>query len=113
MRAMNARRGLLLLLLLIAACKQAGAPAESAEVQLSTDLNPGLVDTALSQITRGGGARAERIKGMEAGVSALPGAAGAPVQGSAPKPPQPAALGDVRWDSEPYGAIAAAARGEL
>ena len=111
MRAMNARRGLLSLLL-IAACKQAGAPAEPAEVQLSTDLNPGLVDTALSQITRAAGPRADRIAGMEAGVSALPGPAGAPVQGSAPKP-QPTALGDVRWDSEPYGAIAAAARGEL
>src|SRR5207244_235983 len=47
-----------------------------------------------------------------AGVSALPGAAGAPV-GGAPSTPQPIAMGDVRWDDEPYGAIAASARGEL
>src|SRR4051812_32756419 len=105
MRAMNARRGLVFLLL-VAACKQGGAPAGPAEVQLSTDLNAGLVDTALQQAARSGGPRAERIAGMGAGVSALPGAAGAPVQGSAPRP-LPPALGDVRWDSEPYGAIAA------
>jgi ABC-type Fe3+ transport system substrate-binding protein len=49
---------------------------------------------------------------MRAGVSVLPGAAGAPVEGGE-QTPKPPALGDVRWDSEPYGAIAAAAKGEL
>ena len=75
---------ILFLLGALAACKQSNAPAEPAEVQLSTDLNPGMVDTALAQIVRGGGPRAERIAGMKAGVSALPGAAGAPVGGGAP-----------------------------
>ena len=103
---------ILFLLGALAACKQSNAPAEPAEVQLSTDLNPGMVDTALAQIARGGGPRAERIAGMKAGVSALPGAAGAPVGGGAPEAP-PRQLGDVRWDDEPYGAIAATARGEL
>ena len=97
---------------LVAACKDRSASTALPEVQLSTDLNPGMIDTALSLIARSGGPRAERIPGMQAGVSALPGAAGAPVAGSAPEP-QPRAAGDVRWDDEPYGAIAAAARGEL
>jgi iron(III) transport system substrate-binding protein len=110
-------RILALLAALLPACKQPGAPAGPAEVQLSTDLNPGMVDTALALVARNGGPRAERIAGMRAGVSALPGAAGAPVSvnGGPASPPQrePESLGDVRWDSEPYGAIAAAARGEL
>src|SRR5437660_636545 len=94
------------------ACKESPPPPGPPEVQLSTDLNPGMVDTALQQIARTGGPRGERIPGMQAGVSALPGAAGAPIAGS-PAAPQPSAAGDVRWDDEPYGAIAAAARGEL
>jgi iron(III) transport system substrate-binding protein len=81
-------------------------------VQVSTDLNPALVDTALSLIGRNGGARGERIAGMHAGVSALAGAAGAPVA-NGERAPTPEAAGDVRWDTEPYGAIAAAAKGEL
>jgi ABC-type Fe3+ transport system substrate-binding protein len=105
-------RSLLPLLLLFAGCKESSAPSGPPEVQLSTDLNPGMVDTALLLIARSGGPRAERIKGMQAGVSALPGAAGAPLDGGTAQP-QPEALGDVRWDNEPYGAIAAAARGEL
>ena len=92
----------LALLLLFAACTKAGAP-EAAELQLSTDLNPGAVDTALLLVSRNGGPRAQRIAGMQAGASALPGMAGA----------APAPAGDVRWDSEPYGAIAAAAEGQL
>ncbi|OLC78579.1 MAG: hypothetical protein AUH83_02150 [Deltaproteobacteria bacterium 13_1_40CM_4_68_19] len=97
---------------LLAACSQPSAPQGPAEVQLSTDLNPGMVDAALTMIARSGGPRGERIAGMHAGVSALPGAAGAPVPG-AEQTPKPAESGDVRWDSEPFGAIAAAARGEL
>ena len=97
---------------LLAACSQPPAPQGPAEVQLSTDLNPGMVDAALTMIARNGGPRGERIAGMHAGVSALPGAAGAPVPGGE-QTPKPAASGDVRWDSEPYGAIAAAAKGEL
>src|SRR5438105_4616263 len=97
---------------LLAACSQPPGPQGPAEVQLSTDLNPGMVDAALTMISRSGGPRGERIAGMHAGVSVLPGAAGAPVPGGE-QTPKPAASGDVRWDSEPYGAIAAAAKGEL
>ena len=105
-------RRLVLLAILAISCKEAGAPSGPAEVQLATDLNPGMIDTALQLIARSGGPRAERIPGMQAGVSALPGTAGAPVAG-APHQPAPPAAGDVRWDDEPYGAIAAAAKGEL
>ena len=103
---------MVLLVFALAACKRTAGPQEPAEVQLSSDLNPGMIDTALLLVSRNGGPRAERIAGMKAGVSALPGAAGAPVDGGAPQA-EPQQLGDVRWDSEPYGAIAAAARGEL
>lgn len=106
-------RKIAVLAALLAACKQSPAPAGPAEVQLSTDLHPGMVDTALGQIARSGGPRAERIAGMSAGVSALPGPAGAPVPGTPPAARPPEQKGDVRWDDEPYGAIAAAARGEL
>ena len=105
-------RRLAVLAALVAACK-ASAPSGPAEAQLATDLNAGLVDTALGLIARTGGPRAERIAGMRAGVSALPGAAGAPVAAGSPPAQEPAQTGDVRWDDEPYGAIAAAARGEL
>lgn len=105
-------RSLVLLAALLSACKST-APSAPAEVQLSTDLNSGIIDTALGLIARSDGPRAERIGGMKAGVSALPGAAGAPVTADAPQAGEPAQLGDVRWDDEPYGAIAAAARGEL
>lgn len=54
-----------------------------------------------------GGPRADRVPGRRLGASVLPGAAGNNV-------PLPEAAGDdVRWDSEPYGAIASAAAGEL
>src|SRR5947209_8658836 len=113
LRAMNASiRGLMLLSVLLVSCKEAARPGAPAEVQLSTDLNPGMVDTALGVIARNGGPRAERIGGMHAGVSSLPGSAGAPIPG-AEQAPKPEALGDVRWDNEPYGAIAAATKGEL
>src|SRR5690242_13294066 len=98
------------LFLLLAACKQGGTQG-AAEVQLSSDLNPGMLDTALLLVAHNGGPRAEHIAGMQAGVSSLPGAAGALLDGGATS--APAAAGDVRWDSEPYGAIAAAANGEL
>jgi len=110
-------RMLAVLAALLAACKEASAPAGPPEAQLSSDLNLGMIDTALGLIARTGGPRAERIAGMHAGVSALPGAAGAPVLldgGTSAAPAVPTEqLGDVRWDDEPYGAIAAAARGEL
>jgi ABC-type Fe3+ transport system substrate-binding protein len=115
-------RMLAVLAALLVACKEASAPAGPAEAQLATDLNAGMIETALGLVARGGGPRAERVAGMHAGVSALPGPAGAPVSlggGVAqPAPPtpsaaEPALAGDVRWDDEPYGAIAAAARGEL
>src|SRR5258708_27514046 len=65
-----------------------------------------MIETVLKLIERNGGPRAERIPGMQAGVSALIGAYGG-------LPADPAPLGDVRWDSEPYGAIAAAAYGKV
>src|SRR5438067_9176542 len=97
--------------LLAVGCKESGSPPPPAEIQLATDLPEGMIETALKLIERNGGPRAERIPGMRAGVSALPGAAGAPLPGTAPEPV--VARGDVRWDDEPYGAIAAAAKGEL
>lgn len=92
----------LLAFCLLLSCKPPGASGEPAEAQLSTDVNPGMVDTALMLIARNGGPRAERVAGMQAGASAL-------VDGGA----QAVAMGDVRWDNEPYGAIAAAGAGEL
>jgi len=109
---MKSLRSIAVLAALLAACSNPSAPQGPAEVQLSTDLNPAVVDTALSLIARNGGSRGERIAGMHAGVSVLPGAAGAPVAGGE-QTPKPEALGDVRWDSEPFGAIAASAKGEL
>ncbi|MGZ6142949.1 MAG: hypothetical protein ACXWLM_06405 [Myxococcales bacterium] len=65
----------LLVVAALAGCKQQQpAAAESPEVQLSTDLNPGMVDTVLSLIARNGGPRGARIEGMKAGASALPAA---------------------------------------
>lgn len=109
---MKPLRSVAVLAALLAACSNPSAPPGPAEVQVSTDLNPAAVDTALSLIARNGGPRGERVAGMHAGVSALPGPAGAPV-GDAERAPAPPAAGDVRWDSEPYGALAAAAKGEL
>jgi ABC-type Fe3+ transport system substrate-binding protein len=109
---MKSLRSVAVLAGLLAACSNPSAPQGPADVQLSTDLNQAMVDTALSLGARNGGPRGERIAGMHAGVSALPGAAGAPVPG-AEQAPKPEAMGDVRWDSEPFGAIAAGAKGEL
>src|SRR5919201_2944769 len=92
--AMSSLRSVAVAAALLAACSKPTAPQGPAEVQVSTDLNPGMVDTALSMIARSGGPRGERIAGMHAGVSALPGAAGAPVAG-AEQAPTPAAAGDV------------------
>src|SRR4051812_43968346 len=111
-RAMKPLRSIAVLIVLLAACSKPPAPQGPAEVQVSSDLNPALVDPGLAQIARNGGPRAERVAGMHAGVSALPGPAGAPVD-DGQRAEQPSALGDVRWDAEPYGAIAAAAKGEL
>jgi iron(III) transport system substrate-binding protein len=92
-------RCLPVLILAIAACRP---PAQSgaAEVRLATDLNAAMVDTALQLIVRSGGPRAERVEGAREGAAALA------------KGPQ-ALAAEVRWDSDPYGAIAAAAHGQL
>jgi len=106
MRA-NPMRCLMLAALVLPSCKEkAQQPPPPPEVQLSTDLPEGFIETALKLIERNGGPHAERIPGMQAGVSALLGSYGG--MGTEPAP-----LGDVRWDSEPYGAIAAAAKGLL
>jgi ABC-type Fe3+ transport system substrate-binding protein len=86
-----------LVFLVAAACKPA-AQGGAAEVRLATDLNAAAIDTALQIIERNGGPRAERTAGAQEGVAALS------------KEPQTAAA-EVRWDSDPYGAIAAAAVG--
>ena len=101
--------------LFLGACKEpATAPPKEAEAQLASDLDPAMVDTALKMIERNGGPVAQLIAGQHAGVSILPGAAGAPVAGvTALPPPTAPPRGDVRWDAEPFGAIAAAARGQL
>ena len=125
----------MLLSLLIAAicCLQPGCrqapPQAPPEVQLATDLPSASVEQIIRGIAARGGPRAERIPGQGLGAAALPPipraegvapiAAGAPMEGAAAAVPAPstaaapAAGGDVRWDLEPYGAIAAAARGEL
>ena len=106
MRA-NPMRCLMLAALVLPSCKEkAQQPPPPPEVQLSTDLPEGFIETALKLIERNGGPHAERIPGMQAGVSALLGSYGG--MGTEPAP-----LGDVRWDSEPYGAIAAATNGKL
>jgi len=89
------------LLLLAAACSKQTGPPPPPEVRLATDLPAPVIDTALRLIAQSGGPRAEHVPGVRAGAEALA-AGGAPSDG-----------GDVRWDSEPYGAIAAAQRGEL
>ena len=89
-------------LVLLACSKQAGPPAPAPpDLRLATDLPAPVVDTALRLIVQHGGPRAERVVVSPAGVEAL-------------STPQPGGgETDVRWDSEPYGAIAAARRGEL
>jgi iron(III) transport system substrate-binding protein len=89
-----------MLLLLAAACSRQAGPPPPPGVRLATDLPAAAIDTALRIIAQSGGPRAERVPGVPAGAEALTG--GAPRGG-----------GDLRWDSEPYAAIAAAKRGEL
>lgn len=100
----NLRAVFVLLACCALSCKQP-APEAPPELELSTDLPEGAVDTVLRNIASAGGPRAARTPGRQLGASALPAA------GAAPQPTPPA--GDVRWDSEPYGAIAASAAGEL
>src|SRR6516165_1659344 len=87
------------LLLALLACKPS-AQTGPAEVRLATDLNPAAVDTALQLVVKDGGPRAERAAGAREGAAAL--SADAAVS-----------TADIRWDSDPYGAMAAAAQGEL
>jgi len=89
------------LLLFAAACSKQAAPPPPNEVRLATDLPAAVIDTVLRLVAQTGGPRAERIAAAAAGAEVL-GQAGAPNEGA-----------ELRWDSEPYGAIAAAQRGEL
>ncbi|GAC1339258.1 MAG: hypothetical protein NVSMB23_08050 [Myxococcales bacterium] len=103
----------------------AEAPRAPAEARLASDLPSATVDQLLRNVASRGGPRAERDPGQGLGASALPslpatsagpGATTGPaVPASAVPEPATAAsaASDVRWDLEPYGAIAAAARGEL
>src|SRR5256886_1397913 len=89
------------LLLFAAACSKRAAPPPPNEVRLATALPAAVIDTVLRLVAQTGGPRAERIAAAAAGAEVL-GQAGAPNEGA-----------ELRWDSEPYGAIAAAQRGEL
>ncbi len=97
-------------LVLAAACKP--PPAPPAEVQLSSDLPSATVEQALRSTLAHGGPRGERIAGLSLGAAAL-------TRHDSPNADSDGGIaiggagGDVRWDLEPYGAIAAAARGEL
>ena len=115
---------LLPLLLLIAgafACKE--EPPAPAEARLATDLPAATADQLLRSAVAQGGPRAERAPGLGLGASALPslpeasaGPGTTPAAGKgapAASTPGQSATSDVRWDLEPYGAIAAAAKGEL
>ncbi|MBS2023626.1 MAG: extracellular solute-binding protein [Deltaproteobacteria bacterium] len=105
------------LVLLVSACKD--APPPPPEAQLSTDLPEQTIAIILSNVARQGGPRGERIAGLGLGSSALPPPARPLADGGMPPPPEPTTAkapangGDLRWDLEPYGAIAAAAKGEL
>ncbi|MFL5312553.1 MAG: ABC transporter substrate-binding protein [Myxococcales bacterium] len=89
------------LLLFAVACGKQAAPPPPPEVRLATDLPAPAIDTALRLVAQTSGPRAERIAAAPPRAEALA-QAGVPGEGV-----------DVRWDSEPYGAIAAAQRGEL
>jgi ABC-type Fe3+ transport system substrate-binding protein len=107
---------------LAAGCRQS-APAPPAEVHLATDLPADTVEQILRTIVAQGGPRAARIPGQHLGASVLPAAAAGSEGTSSARPRatpgaaqagvQAESGGDVRWDLEPYGAIAAANRGEL
>ena len=92
------------------ACKEEPArpaAAAAAAVKLQTDLPDAVVDTALRLIASSGGPAGARVETRKTDASVLPAAPGQ-------KPVAPAPAGsDLRWESEPYGAIAAAAAGEL
>ena len=113
-------------------CSEPPPSPPAAECRLSSDLPATTVDVVLRNAAAQGLPRAERIAGQGLGASALPprpAPAPAPVNNTggaaaalaAPQPatpapsaaPAPASGGDLRWDLEPYGAIAAAAKGEL
>src|SRR3954468_18112657 len=51
---MNPLRSIAVAAAVLAACSKSGAPQGPAEVQVSTDLNPGMVDTALALVARQG-----------------------------------------------------------
>jgi iron(III) transport system substrate-binding protein len=100
----------------LAACLSCKAPPPQTEpagpaaaVRVASDLPGPVVDTVLRNIVQGGGPRAERVAApsLGAGVLRARDAGAAPTDAGAP------AAADVRWDEEPYGAIAAAQRGEL
>ena len=99
-------RPLILLVAALLACKPQPA-AQVSTVKLETDLPDAVVDTALRLIASGGGPVGERVEARPSDASALPAA-----PGQKPAAPTPPASG-LRWESEPYGAIAAAAAGEL
>ena len=94
-------RGATLLFFAIACTKQAGQ-APRPDVRLATDLPAPAIDTALRLVAQSGGPRAERIAVPPAGAEAL-----------AARGAVPGETADLRWESEPYGAIAAARRGDL
>ena len=56
----TAMRGLMLACVLLVSCKENAQPGGPAEVQVAGNLNAAVVDTALKQISRSGGPRAER-----------------------------------------------------
>jgi len=87
---------------LLAACKS--QPPPSPEVQVSTDLTPLTADVLFRAAHQRGSPLGQRIAGLGLGAAALAADGGAPT---------PEAGGDLRWDVEPYGAIAAARRDEL
>jgi len=103
------------------ACKE--EPPAPAEARLATDLPAATADQLLRSVVAQGGPRAERAPGLGLGASALPslteasaGPGTTPAAGKgapAASTPGQSATSDVRWDLEPYGAIAAAAKGEL
>ena len=117
-------------LALLGACRPQ-APA-AAEVQLASDLPAATLEQALKLAAAQGAPRGERIAGLALGAADLPAAAGGdagsmgtrtvavptiatPTSSAAGLDAGAAAGrgGDLRWDLEPYGAMAAASRGEL
>src|SRR5260370_37425937 len=71
MRA-NPMRYLVLAALLLSSCKEkAQPPPPPPEVQLSTDLPEGMIETVLKLIERNGGPRAARVPGLAEAGSAL------------------------------------------